>query len=57
MDAEDKGYVKEEDKVNDNLEDKELTERFEICSKDHNSIVEHFGISNTLKVMSMGGIN
>jgi len=42
-----------EDEVNDNLEDKELTERFEIFSKYHNSIVGHFGIINTLKAMSM----
>ena len=32
LDAEDEGYVEEEDEVNDNLEDKDLTERFEIFS-------------------------
>ena len=36
------------------LEDKDLTERFEICSKYINSIVGNFGISNTLKAMSIG---
>ena len=59
MDGEDEGYVEKEDEVDDNLEDKALTERFEIFSKYHNtnSITGHFGISNTLKAMSMGGIN
>ena len=57
MDREDEGYVEEEeeDEVNDNLEDKDLTERFQMFSKYHNSIVGHFGTSNTLKAMSMGG--
>ena len=55
VEEEDEGYVEEEDEVNDNLEDKDLNERFEIFSKHHNSIVGHLGISNTLKVMSMGG--
>ena len=52
MDDEDEGYVEEEDEVNDNLENKDLTERFEIFSKCHNS-VGHFGISNTLRVCEM----
>ena len=30
MDAEDEGCVEKEDEVNDNLEDKDLFERFEI---------------------------
>ena len=55
LDAEDEGYVEEEDEVNDNLEEKDSTERFEIFSKNHNSIVGHFGIGNTLKAMSLGG--
>ena len=45
----------DEDDVNDNLEDKQSTEIFEIFLKYHNSIVGHFGISNTLKAMSMEG--
>ena len=39
MDAEDEGYVEEEDEDNDSLEDKDLTERFErfeIFSKYYN---------------------
>jgi len=54
LNAEDEGYVEEKDEVNVNLEDKALTERFEIFSKHHNSIVGHFGISNTFKAMSLG---
>ena len=46
-------YVEEEDEVNYNLEDKALTERFEIFSRYHNSIVGHFGISNTLKAITI----
>ena len=37
------------------LEEKDLSERFEIFAKYHNSIVGHFGIGNTLKAMSLGG--
>ena len=33
LDAEDEGYVEEEEEVNDNLEDLNLTERFEIFLK------------------------
>ena len=55
MDAEDEGYVEDEDEDNDVLEDKDLNERFEIFSKYHNSIVGHFGIGNTLKAISLGG--
>ena len=36
LDAEDEGYVEEEDEVNDDLEGKDLTERFEIFSRFHN---------------------
>jgi hypothetical protein len=57
LDAEDEGYVEDEDEVNDVLEDKDLNERFEIFSKYHNSIVGHFGIGYTLKAMSLGGNN
>ena len=32
LNAEDEGYVEEEDEVNDNLEEKDVTERFEIFS-------------------------
>ena len=54
LDAEDEGYVKQEDEVNSNLEDKVLTEGFEIFSRYQNSIVGHFGISNTLKAKLWG---
>ena len=54
MNGEDEGYAEEEDEVDDNLENKVSTERFDIFSKYHNSIVGHFGISNTLKAMSIG---
>jgi len=44
LDGEYGGYIEVENEVNDNLEDKELTERFVIFWKYHNSIVGHFGI-------------
>ena len=42
LDAEDEGYVEEEDEVNENLDEKDLTKRFEIFSKYHNSILGQF---------------
>ena len=44
LNAKDEGYVED----NDNLEIRPLTEIF---SKFHNSIVGHYGISNTLKAI------
>ena len=41
LDAEDEGYVEDENEVYDVFEDKDLNERFEIFSKYHNSIVGH----------------
>jgi hypothetical protein len=54
LDGDKEGYVEEEDEECPSLEEKELSERFEIFSKYHNSIVGHFGIGNTLKAMSLG---
>ena len=55
VDGDKEGYVEDEDEECPSLEEKELSERFEIFSKYHNSIVGHFGIGNTLKAMSLGG--
>jgi hypothetical protein len=55
LDGDKEGYVEDEDEECPSLEEKELSERFEIFSKYHNSIVGHFGIGNTLKAMSLGG--
>ena len=55
MDAEDEGYVEQEDEVKDNLEDKDLNERFEIFSKYHNSIVGHFWDRQHFECHVVGG--
>ena len=55
LDEEREGYVEDEDEECPRLEEKDLSERFEIFAKYHNSIVGHFGIGNTLKAMSLGG--
>jgi len=39
LDAEQEGFVEDENEVNEVLEDKDVNERFEIFSKYHNSIV------------------
>ena len=55
VDGEREGYVEDEDEEYPGLEEKDLSERFEIFATYHNSIVGHFGIGNTLKAMLLGG--
>jgi len=57
VDGDREGYVEDGDEEYDGLEQKDLSERFEIFAKYHNSIMGHFGIGNTLKTMSFGGNN
>jgi predicted class III extradiol MEMO1 family dioxygenase len=57
VDGDREGYVEDDDEEYNGLEQKDLSERFEIFAKYHNSIVGHFGIGNTLKAMSLGGNN